>query len=142
MGLDNGIELKFKDSKILEHPADLPMWLKPLELSWEKGTFELAYWRKCWNVRRDILNVLNINKDYENDGLFKLTVSDVEQIIEVLKSYNEENWDNSDGIVWASGSIWTFEEQKPHIEQQIKNLTNAIPLMKTGTCVVEFYDSY
>lgn len=37
MGLDIGIELKFKDSKTLEHPAGIPMWLKQLEVSWEKG---------------------------------------------------------------------------------------------------------
>lgn len=41
MGLNNGIKLKFKDSKTLEHPAGIPVWLKPLKLSWEKGCVKI-----------------------------------------------------------------------------------------------------
>ena len=42
MGLDNGLVIRKRNQKVSK---------------------EIAYWRKCWNVRRDILDIINSTEE-------------------------------------------------------------------------------
>lgn len=52
MGLDNSITMKL----IIK-----PEWADIL--GYKEASFEIAYWRKCWNFRSDILNFLDTDED-------------------------------------------------------------------------------
>ena len=42
MGLDNGLVIRKRNQKVSK---------------------EIAYWRKCWNVRRDILDIIDSTEE-------------------------------------------------------------------------------
>lgn len=128
MGLDNGICVKrnYYTTNIKE--------LQIFEDSWDKEhkwDFEVCYWRKCWNIRNDIL--WSIDSRFDDQYEFKLTSENIGNIIIILMSYNEENWGNS---------IWEFEAIKEHLQQDIKNLQILQDLMEKYELEVYFYDSY
>lgn len=131
MGLDNSIEVKRTafSTNLKE--------LQPYALSWDKKKefdFEFAYWRKCWNVRAAILNCLEDPVDNYNEPL---SVSDIDRIIEALKGFNKNNWED------MGSSIWTWQEQKPRLKEAIKNLKRLEELMiKYPELEVVFVDSY
>lgn len=131
MGLDNGIEVK--RTPVSEIIAELQQF----KHSWDKNDtlpYELAYFRKCWNVRGAIINCIDggFNDNYET----KLTKEDVQRIIVALKAFNADNWDG------GLGSIWDWEEQEPHIQRYIGNLELLVELMEHNDLDVVFYDSY
>lgn len=131
MGLDNSIEVKRTafSTNLKE--------LQPYALSWDEKKefdFEFAYWRKCWNVRAAILNCLEDPVDNYNESL---SVSDIDRIIEALKGFNKNNWED------MGSSIWTWQEQKPRLKEAIKNLKRLKELMiKYPELEVVFVDSY
>lgn len=131
MGLDNSIEVKRTafSTNLKE--------LQPYALSWDEKKefdFEFAYWRKCWNVRAAILNCLEDPVDNYNEPL---SVSDIDRIIEALKGFNKNNWED------MGSSIWTWQEQKPWLKEAIKNLKRLEELMiKYPELEVVFVDSY
>ena len=131
MGLDNSIEVKRTafSTNLKE--------LQPYALSWDEKKefdFEFAYWRKCWNVRAAILNCLEDPVDNYNE---LLSVSDIDRIIEALKGFNKNNWED------MGSSIWTWQEQKPRLKEAIKNLKRLKELMiKYPELEVVFVDSY
>jgi hypothetical protein len=130
MGLDNGIEIKRN-----EKANSIYNLIARFERDWYKDSrfdFELAYFRKCWNVRSLIADGIG---GIEDNGTTDLTRDDVQKIIEVLKSLNEKNWDEDH-------SIWTWEEQKPYIKRYIENLEYVYELIGTYDLDVYFYDSY
>lgn len=134
MGLDNGIEVKRT-----EFTNSLP-WLRSLEGSWDKEhkyDFEVCYWRKCWNVRRIVLDICE--EDSPNDFEFELTLDQLVQIRDTLKQFNAKNWDNSYG-----NSIWTWKEHKRSNRRHITRLNKLIKLKKKYGDLIEvyFYDSY
>ena len=106
----------------------VPEWAKEY-----KYDFEVCYWRKCWNIRRLIFDCIG---SCENDGEVPIKREDIPRIIKVLESLNNKNWED-----WGS-SIWTYEEQKPFIQQQIKNLKKVYRIMGKYDLDVYFYDSY
>ena len=95
MGLDNGISIKRTSfSSTLEE-------LKQFETIYDKEheyDFSICYWRKCWNVRNRILNALYILEP--NDSYTILSIDDIDTIIDILKSFNSENWDDYGGSIW------------------------------------------
>ena len=131
MGLDNGIQIRrnkvamsiYDKIKCFEQE-----WAKPYEYD-----FEICYWRKCYNIRSLIFNCIG---SCNNDGEIPIQREDIPKIIEILKSLNSKNWEDE------GSSIWTYEEQKPHIKQQIKNLKRVYRLMDKYDLEVYFYDSY
>lgn len=131
MGLDNGVSIRRNGNALAIYDK-----LAYLEQPWDierRYDFEVAYFRKCYNIRNLIFNHL----DYADDnGITPLDVNDIGVIIEVLKSLNTLNWDDE------GGSIWTYEEQEPFIQQAIKNLTYLQELMADYDLDVYFYDSY
>ena len=131
MGLDNSIEIKrtpYTDS-ISE--------LRQFNLDWDNKheyDFSVCYWRKCWNIRNGILDILGDR--FSDQWRFHLNTENIDKIIAFLKSLNKHNW-NADG-----GSIWTWEEYKNHIKDDIKKLKMLRKLMKKYDLKVVFIDSY
>lgn len=132
MGLDNGIYIK--RNKYSENIAAL----KKYEEDWDKEhfyDFEICYWRKCWNVRSDILNILSSPYNGEG-GRIEILKDELYDILKLLKSYNFQTWNNND-------SIWSWEEHKKINKQHIKNIKKLIQLKeKLPDLEMYFLDSY
>ena len=130
MGLDNGLCIKRNEKSMNIYDK-----IKHFEDDWDKEhkyDFEVTYWRKCWNVRSLIADCIGGINDCGNTPITREQIS---LIINVLKSLNTETWD--EGM-----SIWTWEEQEPHMQQYIENLKYLYELMGEHDLDVYFYDSY
>lgn len=131
MGLDNGIEIKRNEKSM-----NIYNKLKKFELSYDeenKLDFEVAYYRKCWNIRNIIASCIGGLNDNLETPIERVHIP---KIISALKSLNKENWEDE------GDSIWTYEEQEPFIRQHIKNLKYLYKLMAKYDLDVYFYDSY
>lgn len=113
MGLDNGIIVKNKnDTKE-----------------------EICYWRRCWNIRNKIFEIIEKHSDEEYK--YSLSLDNVVDIYYMLKNLNKKNWFD-DG-----SSIWDWEDIKKSIKGNIKALNKLIKRMKKEPELeVIFYDSY
>lgn len=133
MGLDNAVCVRRN-----EYTNSIPE-LKRFEDDWDKEhkyDFEAAYFRKCWNIRTDIFD-LGIGYDC---GEYPMTTHDVEKIINLLQSYNAENFKNSGSCIWKwNDEEWPYSEKN---EQDIENLKILRELMDKYDLEVYFYDSY
>ena len=130
MGLDNGLIAKKTNIEKINK--------KLLALgSYDYGeTVEIAYWRKCWNVRYAIGDALGTFYDNGNTYVNK---EEVLAIIEELKRFNKHNWLNNG---W-DGSIWDWNEIKKSHRANIRRLHRLVRLMdKYPMIEVYFYDSY
>ena len=92
MGLDNGLILHTREP--IEIPveiwADFSIEDEPLKYS-----YELLYFRKCWNVRREIVQALNAS--YEYCGKAWLTIDEVKKIWWAINEVNHKSvWDRGD----------------------------------------------
>lgn len=126
MGLDNGIYIKKKGE-------EERIKLSGKSFFWDD---EIAYWRKCYGIRRIILNTLGgeINGEYE----YPINRTQLKELIKELKKFNEkEYWED------FADSIWSFEEFAESRKRIIHNLkwvywyTYLHPDIE-----VYFYDSY
>lgn len=130
MGLDSGVIIKKNDKT--EAVDDK---LSALFEEYTHGQYyDVCYWRKCYNLRNEILYIIGHRFDEEYE--FGLDVEDVEQIIEYLSSINEDNWEDS------GQSIWEWNEMEEHIQNDIENLNALVELMNEHDMDVVFYDSY
>lgn len=135
MGLDNGIQIKRNTST-----NSIPE-LKQFELAYDNKhqfDFEICYWRKCYNIRNMIMDVVESARDNDNSDI--LTTTDIEKIIHGLQSFNSANWQENDGSIWD----WDDEEYpySEKIQRDIENLKNLQTLMEKYDLEVYFYDSY
>ena len=135
MGLDNGVEIRRNEhtSSILE--------LRRFEPEYDKNheyDFEICYWRKCWNVRNDILWI--IGERFGDQYEYNLNKEDVDQIIKLFESYNADNLEDSGSCIWD----WDDEEYpySEKIQQDTENLKILRRLMDKYELDVYFYDSY
>lgn len=131
MGLDNGVCVVRNEKSIIIYDK-----LRRFEGDWDtdhKCDFEVAYFRKCWNVRYLISACLG---GIEDNGYTTVKREHIPDIIAALKSLNADNWTDE------GSSIWTWEEQEPHIERYIENLEYLYELMGEHDLDVYFYDSY
>ena len=94
----------------------------------------MTYYRKCYNIRNEILYIINHRFDEEYE--YSLDLEDIEQIIEYLSSLNADNWEDS------GSSIWDWKEMEDHIKQDVENLEMLVELMQDHDMDVVFYDSY
>ena len=71
-----------------------------------------------------------------------LTKSDIDNIIDGLESYNEDNWEDYGSSIWE----WTSEEEgwsySEYVKQNIEDLKLLRQLMDKYELEVYFYDSY
>lgn len=133
MGLDNGIVAsKSNNEKINAKLLALNTY------TYISGNHEIAYWRKCWNVRGAIADVIG---GIDDNGETPLAYEDVIAVIKRLKQFNRKNWL---GDSWDGGSIWEWDEIKKNHRGCIKRLQHLARLMKRYPDEIEvyFYDSY
>lgn len=136
MGLDNGIVLKTKNS-IIEKPSWVKFIGNPAEHDDGSLEYDICYWRKCWNIREAIFNILEDNDRREWE--FELSLNQVVAIRDRLSRFltEGEDWEE------LGDSIWSFEEMIPVLTEDILNLSWLIGYMKKDVhAIVYFYDSY
>ena len=133
MGLDNGIEIRRKDN--------LPNCALCFDKEWLKKynfDLEVAYWRKCWNVRDVIFDVLRRGED--NDSVIYITREEVLEIIKRLE--NDFHYFDFLADEW-SDCIWKWNTFRKIQKRNIKNLKKLAGMMKRHPEIeVYFYDSY
>lgn len=97
---------------------------------------EVAYWRKCWNVRRIIIDILDVREDNDSETL--MTLDDVDAVITALCKINKKNW------LDCGGTIWDWKEFKGIQRRNIRNLRRLRRMMRKQPKVFEvyFYDSW
>lgn len=138
IGLDNGLTLHTK--KPVNFPAEIDNYT--WEFSAENYAFsyhyELCYWRKCWNIRREIGHALHA-QDMEYVAKAWLTIADVKNIWRAIQQlYSKRAWESGE-------SIWTWSEIKDHLTRDLLILEWLISFMRQheeNEYMVEFYDSY
>lgn len=128
MGLDNGFICKnIKRNEI-------PSYVR---LPWDcrDEDVEIAYFRKCWGIRGEIIRLLHVKDDE-----YKIPVEkeDIIPTVKILMKYLDREYydENAD-------SIWEYDEYKENIQHSIINLMWLRVYMETHpdvTCY--FYDSY
>ena len=111
MGLDNGFILRNKKTNE------------------EK---DIVYWRKHYDYRRVVLEVLKAPRDKFD---FEVSGDEVKKIIKGLKPYLEENFCNCN-----SDTIWEYNPKA--LKKDIKRLKKARKLIESGDYILTFYDSY
>lgn len=120
MGLDNGIAIK----GVEKYPDFAP-------------DGEIVYWRKCWNLRSAMLDVLDPERR-KKDWDYEIEAEDVPAIIRAIipflsKDYWKEN----------NSSIWEHEDMLPTLLENIENLIRLkIWWEEHPNAKVYFYDSY
>jgi hypothetical protein len=97
---------------------------------------EVAYWRKCWNVRSIIMDVLKVKDN--NDSYTTMTIDDVDAVITALYKINKKNW------LDRGSTIWDWKEFKGIQRRNIRNLRRLRYMMRKKPEVFEvyFYDSW
>ena len=145
MGLDNGIEVRAKTSAGRRYLDTFPKRFG-IEGEYDEGykTYEIAYWRKCWNVRHAILDIVTYrNTKTDGDYRFYFDADVLEEIVERLKDFlNEDYWNNGEG-----SSIWSWTEAIVNIAQNIQRIRFILEDIECGEIKAEdlefsFYDSY
>ena len=133
MSLDNGIVIRRKDN--------LPNCVLCFDEEWRKKhgyDLEVAYWRKCWNVRYVIFDVLRRGDD--NDSVIDITREELVEIIHRLES-DINYFDFLEGGSYSC--IWDWNTLRRIQKRNIKNLKKLARMMKRHPEIeVYFYDSY
>ena len=135
MGLDNGIIIECKSKEEAQSIIDdAATHLNSLDLY--QTEVEVCYWRKCWNIRREILEVLHAG---DEGGKYTIDIEDIKPIIKRLyKFLDKETWENDD-----DGSIWEFEEFRESLLWSILNLSWLYYYkIEHPKIEIYFYDSY
>lgn len=132
MGLDNGIEIRRKDN--------LPNCVLCFDNDeWRKQRgydLEVAYWRKCWNVRHIIFSVID---DREDDCVYNVTREGLVEIIHRL----EDDLHYFDFLEGERDCIWEWNDFRRIQKRNMKNLKKLVHMMKRHPEIeVIFYDSY
>lgn len=142
MGLDNGIVIRFRQGKE-------PRWAKRLD-GYDHKTddgfgkeLELAYWRKCWNVRKVVLDELAKIGIHENEYEYCLSADGLRKVCKAVgKVLNRKDWDDA----YDHGeAIWEWGECGSHMKRQNRRCLKAAKRLKgmdPGDYSIRFYDSY
>lgn len=141
MGLDNSIRLRVNSLIDQENWKIWPDYITVernefAEKEYKDGFYyDVCCWRKCWCLRDDILNELNIKNS--PGGRFEIDKpQQIRHIINLVEFYleNPEEW---------RPSIWDISEMIPHLGQNIVDLSWLADFMeKNMSAYVEFVDSY
>lgn len=133
MGLDNGLIVKIKDKKSF---GSIPERFK--KDIFEVDSIEMSYWRKCWNVRSLMFDVLNAKRD-EDAFEFIVSADELKQFNKELKEYcKDEDW-------CLENQIWSIKEFRKICKNNIKSSRRIMRWLKTkpeDSYEIVFYDSY
>ena len=130
MGLDNGIYIKGYKKK--------PFYVKD-DLYEQSNQIDLAYWRKHWGLRNDIINIIYENY-YGNDSEVLLSEKQIKKIrILIMEiTFSKKRYLESCGGYWN----YNIYSVLCGIRQMI-NLTWAVrQVRKNPEVEVFWYDSY
>lgn len=140
MGLDNGFEIRGKsfdgDQFLDEFGQNHPNFVKDYGA---RKIYELAYWRKCYNVRHKMFDSF---PQFEDSYGGTIKISELPKLKGVMTYFlTKKNW-HRDG-----DSIWTWEQQLQNTAQIIYLITELIEDIKDEGITdddieIEFYDSY
>lgn len=133
MGLDNGIYVKSNRREITRDI--LP---ESLVYPFDGNDVEIAYWRKCWGLRNNILNVLGTRFAEDNYKSEIDTIEKVQDVMDVIYYFmDKEHWESE------GDSIWKYENSIRGLRDDYMNLVIMIEFMKDNPDVYfVFYDSY
>ena len=127
MGLDNGIVIRAKKNT-------LSKICKDLHITNDHQNLEIAYWRKCWNLRNDILDA--IYPDWHNNELYEypITKENFNSLLDVLITYlKPDPWEDLDRYE-------NYIDSQQHYCQIVNRLDELF--YKYPDIKVYFYDSY
>lgn len=107
--MDNGICLKIKDSEKFGSTR-LPDFMPRANWEDEYGyDWELMYWRKCWNVRSiifDILDKYGISREDADANTTPLTLDMLFYICtDLMSCYTREWWNENDESIWDADEM-------------------------------------
>ena len=133
MGLDNGLILHSKEKIKFPDEVRVRDW-------WENSGcyhYSLCYWRKCWNIRHEMAQIISAPLDYV--AKYNLDITEIKNLWRAINELNSKRaWENSD-------SFWSYDEMKDHLDKDLLALEWLIHFMRTHKeedYAVEFYDSY
>ena len=148
MGLDNGINIKFKD--LIENLS--PKLIKKLKYIdyrvYEKDHCNILYWRKCQNIKKLFKNFCSANNiKYQEADNTPLTIDETIKFIECLLTHHTKKWwdETSEYGVWFWNSIWNWNDVKYYkyeYKDALKLLKYIKKNIKEDSYVIYFYDSY
>jgi len=137
MGLDNGMLLHSK--KQIDVPRELNVAVEHRPGAEYEWVYDILYFRKCWNIRREAREILGASPEYVEKSW--LDVTEVKNFWWALNNMNSRKaWDRN------NESIWTFDEIHDHLDNSLLALEWLIDFMikhpADSSYMVEFYDSY
>ena len=143
MGLDNGIILRrlTTDKSIkeqIENKTLEKVYVTPLDFYVEKTDDSLCYWRKCWNIRKAFLNVLDKPDNLEGlRGYYLIEPEEIPAIMRnIIKLCNKDEWEDDN-------PIWEFEEMQESLIIDLVNLKLLQKYLNENKDIIAlFYDSY
>lgn len=130
MGLDNGIYIKGYRKK--------PFYVKD-DLYDQSNQIDLAYWRKHWGLRKDIINIIYENY-YGNDSEILLSENQIKKIrILIMEiTFSKKRYLESCGGYWN----YNIYSVLRGIRQMINLTWAARQVRKNPEVEVFWYDSY
>ncbi len=136
MGLDNGIRVLHKEGKTLHIPKKYYDYIVD-----DFNHYEIAYWRKCWGVRKAVLEAI-IPEDYlygyDSYDIF-LDRKDIKKLISLMKRFSTKYWWNR-----CADSIWEYDTNiRKRQKRIVRNLKFIYWYMLFDPNIeAYFYDSY
>lgn len=105
MGLDNGIDVK--GIQYEEFPEGIGIDEYFFDDGYgEYNEIEIAYWRKCWNIREDILDILTKDEpDMDDEFAYEVKLKHIPEIINALLKYCDPEYFEER----AGETIWEYE---------------------------------
>ena len=133
MGLDNGICVRSNKRKLTKDMLPDTLSYPFSEISED---LEIAYFRKYWGMRNEIVGSFQHQDEYNT--IFFETLEQVRKLIGIIASWlNETKW-NEEG-----DSIWEYESAARNLINVIVNLSTIYAFMQNNPDIyLEFYDSY
>ena len=130
MGLDNGIYIKGYRKK--------PFYVKD-ELYAQSNQIDLAYWRKYWGLRNDIINIIYENY-YGNDSEVLLSENQIKKIRNLIMeiTFSKKRYLESCSGYWD----YNIYSVLRGIRQMINLTWAARQVRKNPEVEVIWYDSY
>ena len=139
MGLDNGVVLRITNK---EKFGDLPKWFAKTT-QYDENTYEVMYWRKCYNIRDVIFQHLHENNiktvdDCSEDMSMSLDVF-WELCNKLERCYNPKWWKEHDETIWSYNDIAkTYKTALAEARRVVGWLEDKDP----DAYEIIFYDSY
>lgn len=129
MGLDNGIYIKGYKKK--------PFYVKD-DFYDQSNQIDLAYWRKYWGLRNDIINI--IYENYGNDSEVLLSENQIKKIRNLIMeiTFSKKRYLESCGGYWD----YNIYSVLRGIRQMINLTWAARQVRKNPEVEVFWYDSY